>query len=120
MQIGKTKVFLRTGQLAILEGIRGQILSEFVILIQSNFRMYLQRKSFTEKVQAATKIQAAWRAHREVVDARMRLETASAILIQSSWRGFVERSEFLGHLRFVHRKKICISLPLVIGGQCLY
>jgi len=38
MQIGKTRVFLRAGQLAQLEGARGRRLTASALIIQAAFR----------------------------------------------------------------------------------
>lgn len=60
-QIGKTKVFLRAGQMAELDALRTEVLGLSAKKIQSKLRSYLARKKYIELQQCATQIQAICR-----------------------------------------------------------
>lgn len=61
LQIGKTKVFLRAGQMAELDGYRSEVLGRSASIIQRNVRSYLSRKSFILLRLSAIQIQALCR-----------------------------------------------------------
>ncbi|KAB5545162.1 hypothetical protein DKX38_013274 [Salix brachista] len=115
-QIGKTKVFLRAGQMAELDAHRSEVLGRSASIIQMKFRSYFCRKSFILLRQSAIHIQTLCRA--EVARNRfecLRRETAclkiqkysrrylaskaynnlcfSAVSIQSCMRGMAARNE---------------------------
>ena len=52
-QVGKTRVFLRAGQLAALEGARGRALARSAVVIQSAWRGVAARKQLREARAAA-------------------------------------------------------------------
>ena len=60
-QIGKTKVFLRAGQMAELDALRTEVLGLSAKKIQSKLRSFLARKKYIELQQCATQIQAICR-----------------------------------------------------------
>uniref|UniRef100_F6HS30 Myosin-6 n=1 Tax=Vitis vinifera TaxID=29760 RepID=F6HS30_VITVI len=60
-QIGKTKVFLRAGQMAELDARRNEVLGRSASIIQRKVRSYLSRKSFVLLRQSAIQIQASCR-----------------------------------------------------------
>ena len=60
-QIGKTKVFLRAGQMAELDTRRSEILGKSASIIQRKVRSYLARQSFISLRLSALQIQAACR-----------------------------------------------------------
>lgn len=60
-QLGKTRVFLRSGQLAQLEGARVKILSAAALRLQAAWKGYLARKAFKEQRDAAVAVQAVWK-----------------------------------------------------------
>ncbi|GMI96152.1 myosin XI B, ARABIDOPSIS THALIANA MYOSIN XI B, MYOSIN XI-8, MYOSIN XI B [Hibiscus trionum] len=117
-QIGKTKVFLRAGQMAELDALRTEILARAASLIQRKVRTYLARKYYTLLRLSAIQIQALCRgvAARHQFE-RMRREAASvkiqkhsrrfrarkaykklysvAISVQTGMRGMVARGELL-------------------------
>ncbi|XP_010438394.1 PREDICTED: myosin-14 [Camelina sativa] len=128
-QIGKTKVFLRAGQMADLDARRNEVLGTAASSIQRKFRAYLSRKSFTMLRKAAINMQAVCRGHlsrhifeglrREDAvlkiqrDIRMYLARKSyeeiyfsAVSIQSGIRGMASRDE----LRFERQKKAAIMI----------
>lgn len=61
LQIGKTKVFLRAGQMAELDTRRSEILGNSANIIQRKVRSYLARRSFVSIRLSAIQIQAACR-----------------------------------------------------------
>lgn len=60
-QIGKTKVFLRAGQMAELDTRRSEILGKSASIIQRKVRTYLARQTFVLLRLSAKQIQAACR-----------------------------------------------------------
>ncbi|KAJ2725987.1 Myosin type-2 heavy chain 1 [Coemansia sp. Benny D115] len=62
-QIGRTKVFFRAGQWAILEKKRSALFEKSAVIIQKFCRGVLIRRSYQEMVTAATLIQRRYRAH---------------------------------------------------------
>lgn len=100
-QIGRTKIFLRTGQLAALEGQRGKIISNAVLKIQSYWRSYQARRRFKIKVQAIIIAQSAWRSYFARTEARrIRIERAAKI-IQSQWRSYRAQKVLSQRKRYV-------------------
>lgn len=99
-QVGKTRVFLRAGQLAQLEGARGRVLSAAAVKIQSAWRAREIRQQYMASRRAAMRIQAAWRmvlAQREYQSIR---RDAAAKKIQSVWKMHDVRSEYLRIKRY--------------------
>ncbi|XP_010416021.1 PREDICTED: myosin-13 isoform X2 [Camelina sativa] len=90
-QIGKTKVFLKAGQMAELDDRRTEVLERAACIIQWKFRSYLTRKSFIMLCNAAIYIQAVYRGQ----VARHRFEDlrreAAALKIQKALRNHLER-----------------------------
>ncbi|XP_077236357.1 myosin isoform X2 [Tasmannia lanceolata] len=131
-QLGRNKVFLRAGQIAVLDSQRAEVLDDAAKLIQARFRTFIARKAFMSIRLAAIIVQACCRgwlgrnlyaAKQQVAAAlsiqkyarrwlfrRAYLQLHSAIiLIQSSIRGLSTRQKFL------HRKEE--SAAMVIQGQ---
>lgn len=67
LQIGKTKVFLRAGQMAELDGQRGEILGRSATKIQRRACTYMCRKKFVLLKSSATKIQAFCRGNKSFI-----------------------------------------------------
>ena len=61
LQIGKTKVFLRAGQMADLDARRSEVLGRSANIIQRKVRSYLSRRSFISLRLSAIQLQAACR-----------------------------------------------------------
>uniref|UniRef100_A0A161ZJJ0 Myosin motor domain-containing protein n=1 Tax=Daucus carota subsp. sativus TaxID=79200 RepID=A0A161ZJJ0_DAUCS len=94
-QVGKTKVFLRAGQMAELDAHLTELLGKSAIIIQSKFRSYHAHRDFTRLRFCVIPFQTYCR--RQV--ARQRYETAkrlvqSAINIQAGIRGMSARLNF--------------------------
>ncbi|KAK3149354.1 hypothetical protein QOZ80_3AG0216210 [Eleusine coracana subsp. coracana] len=61
-QIGKTKVFLRAGQMAELDARRAEVLANAARLLQRRIKTYLMRKEFLNLRKATVHSQKFWRA----------------------------------------------------------
>ncbi|XP_040598087.1 LOW QUALITY PROTEIN: unconventional myosin-IXb [Mesocricetus auratus] len=90
-QIGRTKVFLKeTERQALQERLHGEVLRR-ILLLQSWFRMVLERRHFLQMKHAALVIQACWRSYR----VRRALErTQAAVYLQAAWRGYRQRQAY--------------------------
>lgn len=93
-QIGKTKVFLRAGQMAELDAHRSEILGRSASIIQRKVRSYLARRSFILVRRSVIQIQAACRGQltRQVYEG-MRRE-ASCLMIQRALRMYLARKAY--------------------------
>ncbi|EPS72869.1 hypothetical protein M569_01887, partial [Genlisea aurea] len=93
-QIGKTKVFLRAGQMAELDSRRTEVLGRSAGIIQRKVRSYLARKSFVSLRRSAIVIQSFCRGEStRCVYENMRRE-ASALMIQRDLRMYLSRKAF--------------------------
>lgn len=61
LQIGKTKVFLRAGQMAELDARRAEVLGNAARIIQRQSRTYIARREFLEIRKAAIQLQSCLR-----------------------------------------------------------
>ncbi|CAL0309813.1 unnamed protein product [Lupinus luteus] len=93
-QIGKTKVFLRAGQMAELDTHRSEILGKSASIIQRKVRSNLAQRSFISVRLSAIQIQAACRGQlaRKVYEV-MRKE-ASSLMIQAYVRMHIVRKAY--------------------------
>ncbi|XP_059432399.1 myosin-6-like isoform X3 [Corylus avellana] len=93
-QIGKTKIFLRAGQMAELDAHRSEVLGRSASIIQRKVRSYLARKSFVLLRRSVIQIQAACRGQltRQIYEG-MRRE-ASSMMIQRDLRMFLARKAY--------------------------
>ncbi|KAK4425365.1 Myosin-8 [Sesamum alatum] len=121
-QLGKTKVFLRAGQMAELDSVRNQVLGVSATKIQRKFLTYLARKSFLTLRNSAIQIQTVSRGQvaRRIFEHKRRIAAAStiqkdarmsasrkaytllrtsAIFIQAGMRGMAARDELLRRRR---------------------
>ncbi|KQK13225.1 myosin-12 isoform X2 [Brachypodium distachyon] len=107
-QIGKTKVFLRAGQMAELDARRAEVLANAVRLIQRRIRTHLMRKEFTNLRKASIQTQKFWRARlaRKLFEHMRRV--AAAITIQKHTR---TRSAWKAYLQ-IYRSSITIQTGL--------
>uniref|UniRef100_A0A803LAF0 Myosin-6-like n=1 Tax=Chenopodium quinoa TaxID=63459 RepID=A0A803LAF0_CHEQI len=128
-QIGKTKVFLRAGQMADLDARRSEVLGRSASIIQRKIRSYLARRSFILLRRSAVHVQALCRGQlaRHVYEgmrqesASLRIQTAlrmhlarkayrevycSAVAIQSGMRGMASRDE----IRFRRQTRAAIFI----------
>ncbi|KAK4344705.1 hypothetical protein RND71_034881 [Anisodus tanguticus] len=132
-QIGKTKVFLRAGQMAELDARRTEVLGRSASIIQRKVRSYMARRSFTLLRRSTIQIQSLCRGElaRRVYEslrreaASLRIQTnvrmhlarkvykelwSSAVSIQTGLLGMAARNE----LRFRRQTKAAI----IIQSHC--
>ncbi|XP_042385114.1 myosin-11-like isoform X1 [Zingiber officinale] len=85
-QIGKTKVFLRAGQMAELDALRAEVLNRAAKTIQNQIRTHILQKQFIALRKAAIHVQSLWRRRLacKLYD-NMRRENA-AIIVQKNWQ----------------------------------
>ncbi|PON84462.1 Myosin [Trema orientale] len=94
-QIGKTKVFLRAGQMAELDARRAEVLGNAARTIQRQIRTHIARKEFIALRQAAIQLQSCLRGifARKLYE-QLRRE-AAAIQIQKNFRLYTSRKSYL-------------------------
>ncbi|KAL6978757.1 hypothetical protein U1Q18_020423 [Sarracenia purpurea var. burkii] len=112
-QIGKTKVFLRAGQMAELDARRTEILGRSASVIQRKIRSYMARKSFFLLRLSALHIQSVCRGElaRQVYE-NMRRES-SCLIIQRDFRMHLARKAY---------KELCssaVSIQAVMRGMAV-
>lgn len=85
------QVFLKeTERQALQERLHGEVLRR-ILLLQSWFRMVLERRHFLLMKHAALAIQACWRSYR----VRRALErTQAAVYLQAAWKGYLQRQAY--------------------------
>uniref|UniRef100_A0A5B7AQU0 Putative myosin-9 n=1 Tax=Davidia involucrata TaxID=16924 RepID=A0A5B7AQU0_DAVIN len=128
-QIGKTKVFLRAGQMAELDARRAEVLSNAAKAIQRRIRTHNARKQFLALRKAAIYVQSLWRGRlacklyerikREATALKIQKHTrryqarkaysklrVSVLVLQTSLRAMDARKEF----RFMKRTKAAIII----------
>ncbi|MFS7944635.1 putative myosin ATPase [Helianthus anomalus] len=93
-QLGKTKVFLRAGQIGILDSQRAGVLDYAAKRIQLRLRTFIAHKNFTLKRAAAISFQAYCRGYLARVTYAAKRRDAAAILIQKYIRGWLLRSAY--------------------------
>ena len=74
-RIGKTRIFLRADVLHTLDGIKGHIMTDSIVSVQSFFRMLLQRRKYQQTKASLMLVQAVARGY--LARARRRLEMAN-------------------------------------------
>uniref|UniRef100_A0A8C8BPW1 Myosin VB n=1 Tax=Otus sunia TaxID=257818 RepID=A0A8C8BPW1_9STRI len=85
-QVGRTKIFFRSGQVAYLEKVRAAKLRAATIMIQKTVRGWLQRAKYKRLRQAAIIIQRYTRGHLARRLAEHRRRTRAAIIFQKQYR----------------------------------
>ncbi|XP_052210174.1 myosin-15 isoform X2 [Diospyros lotus] len=121
-QLGKTKVFLRAGQIGILDSRRAEVLDTAAKCIQGRLRTFVAHRDFVSTRAAAISLQASCRGYiaRNMYSALQEARASiliqkyvrrwlamvallhlrsATVLVQSSIRGFLTRH------RFLHRKE---------------
>ncbi|GLT69540.1 hypothetical protein SLA2020_416840 [Shorea laevis] len=94
-QIGKTKVFLRAGQMAELDARRAEILGNAARTIQRQIRTYVTRKEFISLRKASICLQSHLRgmmAHKLYLQLR---QEAAALKLQKNFRRYSARKSYL-------------------------
>lgn len=94
-QFGKTKIFFRSGQVALLERIRTQRLRECAILIQKTVKGFIYRRRYLRIQESILKLQTAIRGH----IARKKYWSIkcnrAATVVQTAWRCYYLRRRYL-------------------------
>ncbi|KAF9615027.1 hypothetical protein IFM89_021598 [Coptis chinensis] len=129
-QLGRTKLFLRAGQIAILDSRRADVLDSAARLIQNQLRTYIAYRNFTSIRSASVVLQTYCRgclarnifAERKEASAALLIQKyvrrwlhrrsylqlySAAVLVQSNIRGFSARQKFL--LRKEHKAAMLIQ-----------
>ncbi|XP_073014429.1 protein OPAQUE1-like isoform X1 [Typha latifolia] len=94
-QLGRSKVFLRAGQIAVLDLRRNEVLDNAARFIQGCFRTFIARKEFVLTRGAAISLQAYCRGHVARCIYAIKRETAAAVLIQKYVRKWLLHQAFL-------------------------
>ncbi|KAK9275460.1 hypothetical protein L1049_022727 [Liquidambar formosana] len=94
-QIGKTKVFLRAGQMAELDARRAEVLGNAARTIQRQTRTYIARKEFTSLRKAAILLQSHCRGKLACKLYEQLRQEAGAVKIQKNFRRYVLRKSYL-------------------------
>ncbi|KAL6984622.1 hypothetical protein U1Q18_017998, partial [Sarracenia purpurea var. burkii] len=94
-QIGKTKVFLRAGQMAELDARRAEVLGNAAKKIQRQIRTYITRKDFILLRNAAIQLQSCWRGMLACKLYELLRREAAALKIQKHFRRYVARKSYL-------------------------
>ncbi|KAH9650533.1 Myosin2 [Citrus sinensis] len=93
-QIGKTKVFLRAGQMAELDSRRTQVLGQSAIIIQSKVRSYFAHKRFNLLRCAAIQIQTLCRGQNGRYQYERMRRQAASVKIQKYSRMCLARKDY--------------------------
>ncbi|GER37137.1 myosin XI [Striga asiatica] len=93
-QLGKTKVFLRAGQMAELDARRAEVLGNAARTIQRQIRTYIARKDFVVLRRAAIQLQSCWRAISALNLYEQLRQEAAAIKIQKNFRCYIARVSY--------------------------
>ncbi|KAL1548316.1 myosin-8-like [Salvia divinorum] len=93
-QIGKTKVFLRAGQMAELDSVRNQVLGKSASVVQRKFLSFFARKNFLTLRKAAIQIQALCRGQVARCIYERKKRNAAATTIQKNGRMFRFRKTY--------------------------
>lgn len=106
-QLGRSKVFLRTGQIAALDSQRAEVLDNASKLIQSRFRAFNARKGFILIRAAAISLQAYCRGCLAQRLYSTKQQVAAALVIQKYARRWLFRCAFL---------QVCSAVILIQSG----
>ncbi|KAK9993505.1 hypothetical protein SO802_023208 [Lithocarpus litseifolius] len=94
-QIGKTKVFLRAGQMAELDTRRASILGISAKVIQKHIRTHITRKMFVKKRKASIHIQSFWRGELARKLYKLMKREIATVIIQRDLRRHLTRKAYI-------------------------
>ncbi|KAF3961038.1 hypothetical protein CMV_014301 [Castanea mollissima] len=94
-QIGKTKVFLRAGQMAELDAQRASILGISAKVIQKHIRTHITRKMFVKKRKASIHIQSFWRGELARKLYKLMKREIATVIIQRDLRRHLTRKAYI-------------------------
>ncbi|KAJ6762955.1 MYOSIN-9 [Salix purpurea] len=106
-QIGKTKIFLRAGQMAELDARRAEVLNNAAKTIQGRIRTHYARKRFIALRKATIVVQSLWRGRLACKVYESLKRQAAAIKIQKHIRRYTARTAY---------KKLHLSALLLQTG----
>ncbi|KAM4051304.1 unconventional myosin-IXb isoform 2-T2 [Anomaloglossus baeobatrachus] len=98
-QLGKTKVFMKEPERQKLQDTLHQAVIRKIILLQSLFRMVVDRRNFLRMKSASVTIQAYWRSY--LVRRNLGIRKNAAVSIQAAWKGHLQRKIFLGQMKII-------------------
>ncbi|XP_072260772.1 unconventional myosin-IXb isoform X4 [Pyxicephalus adspersus] len=98
-QLGKTKVFLKEPERQKLQDTLHQAVIKKIILLQSLFRMVVDRRNFLRMKSAAVTIQAFWKSYR--VRCRLQARKNAAVCIQTAWKSYVQRKIYVKQIQMI-------------------
>ncbi|XP_068090242.1 unconventional myosin-IXb isoform X3 [Hyperolius riggenbachi] len=96
-QLGKTKVFMKEPERQKLQDTLHQAVIKKIILLQSLFRMVVDRRNFLRMKFAAVNIQTCWRSYR--VRCWLEMRKNAAVSIQAAWKSYVQRKVFVKQIQ---------------------
>ncbi|WZY92541.1 hypothetical protein YC2023_064870 [Brassica napus] len=105
--IGKTKVFLRAGQIAELDAHRAEALGHSAKIIQRKVLTYQSRKKYLMLQSASTEIQAFCRGHAARRQFKSMRREAASLRIQKHARTYIRQTAY---------KRLCVSAIYVQTG----
>ncbi|EXB74900.1 Myosin-J heavy chain [Morus notabilis] len=94
-QLGRTKVFLRAGQIGVLDSRRAEVLDSAAKLVQRRLRTFIARRDFISNKAAAFVLQAYCRGCLARKMYIVKREEAAALLIQKRVRRWLLRRAYL-------------------------
>ncbi|XP_058725005.1 myosin-15-like isoform X1 [Vicia villosa] len=94
-QLGRTKVFLRAGQIGVLDSKRAEVLDNAAKYIQRQLKTFITRKHFISVRAAAVSLQACCRGYIAQKMYAAKRETAAAISIQKNIRMWLTRHAYM-------------------------
>ncbi|XP_072981787.1 protein OPAQUE1-like [Typha latifolia] len=94
-QLGRTKVFLRAGQIALLDSRRSEILDSAARIIQDHLRSFMARKEFLITRKSAINLQAYFRGCFVRRIYKVKRQAAAALSVQKYARRWICRRAYL-------------------------
>ncbi|XP_050165955.1 unconventional myosin-IXa isoform X2 [Myiozetetes cayanensis] len=98
-QVGRTMVFMKERERQLLQDLLHQEVLRRITLLQRWFRSLICRRQFLSLRSAAITIQRFWRSYQSQKQGKPSpdplLLNKAAVVLQTHWRGFVERRRFL-------------------------
>ena len=104
-QIGKTKVFLRAGQMAELDACRAEVLGRSAIIIQKKTRTFICEKQYNLLRFSAVELQRAVRGQLARNQYESMRRDAASLIIQKQIRMFLSRNVY----KTTYAKTVCIQ-----------
>lgn len=98
-QLGKTKVFMKEPERQKLQDTLHQAVIKKIILLQSLFRMVVDRRNFLRMKSAAVTIQAFWRSYH--VRCGLEARKNAAVCIQAAWKSYVQRKIYVKQIQLI-------------------